>query len=188
MRKIKNKYESNALIEKLNLNHVASKVFDKPLGSIDPILNFMYRNEFPRYGVRTLGHGGGRFYYNLLPTEALLVVKNNIPCMLCESLKKADEENLIMNGEILVSPMFTITAVLNTRKGISCREAMREGFKTYVWDDKTEQEPSVPGLKYVIDYISQHEELIGNVVEFVLYDSPVGINKENIIIWEVRDY
>ena len=79
-------------------------------------------------------------------------------------------------------------ASLSDIKGISNRIAMLDPkYNIYDYDLKERRDPTIRGISTVIDYISANG-LIGMVVEFSLFDIPVGINKENIIIWELRNY
>jgi len=50
-----------------------------------------------------------------------------------------------------------------------------------------EKDPKIRGISKVIDYLF-HNELFGVIVEFTLFDCPVGCNNEEIVIWELRNY
>jgi len=54
-------------------------------------------------------------------------------------------------------------------------------------DLKERREPSIPGLTEAIDFIVKHE-LFNIYVEISVFEIPVGIKRENIIIWELRNY
>lgn len=54
-------------------------------------------------------------------------------------------------------------------------------------NDLIKKKYSIAGLNKVIDYICCHE-LFNVIVEFSMYDVPVGVNQENLIIWEIRNY
>lgn len=54
-------------------------------------------------------------------------------------------------------------------------------------DLKERREPSIPGLTEAIDFIVEHD-LFNMYVEISVFGIPVGVNRENIIIWELRNY
>ncbi len=104
-----------------------------------------------------------------------------------ESLAIADDR-LILQGDIEIDRDFIMRASLSDIKGISNRIAMEKPvYNIYNYDLKEKRDPPISGLSKVIDYISQNS-LIDMVVEFSLFEIPVGINQENIIIWELRNY
>ena len=79
-------------------------------------------------------------------------------------------------------------ASLSDIKNISNREAMQMP-KYNIWNHNLaeDKDPNIRGFNEVVDYIIS-KELLGMVVEFSLFEIPVGVNKERIIIWELRNY
>jgi len=158
---------------------------------------FLKDTKFPYYNMRDKSTPSGKFLYKLTPEEVLEYSKSYEVFSVYESLAEADKM-LVLQGDILISNDFSITASLSDIKGISNREAMYKPVYK-VWGDLVykpffckgenpwQKIPDIPGLDTVIDYVCAHE-LIGTVVEFSLFDVPVGIKRENLIIWELRNY
>jgi len=190
---VKNKIESDSLIQKLNLNRIIENYFKK--NEIEKLKHFLIQNPCSYYNIRDKSSPMGRFLYKLTPDEVLAQAEKYDFFSVCESLAEADK-TLVLQGEILITEDYKIIASLSDIKGISNRQAMQspeyrfEAEMIYNPYLKKEEKPwskipDVRGLNTVIDYLFPYE-LIGVIVEFSLFDIPVGTKKENIIIWELR--
>ena len=193
---VNNKAKSDYLIKKLDLNRMLEGRFKGY--ETEKLKQFLEENPFPYYNIRDKGASMGRFLYKLTPDEVLKYAPQYESFAVYESLAEADKK-LVLQGDILITKDFTIIASLSDEKGISNRQAMNNPkykihadmiYKPYfnIGEEQLWQRlPNVRGLNTLIDYICSHE-LIGMVVELSLFEIPVGIKKENIIVWEVRNY
>lgn len=183
---IKNKYESDYLIKKIGLNRMSEKIFTEN-STLDELKIFLEENIYKYYNIRDKSTSAGKFLYMKTKDEILEASKQYKKYAVYESLAIADDK-LILQGDIEIDIDFIMRASLSDVKGISNRVAMQKPiYNIYNYDLKEKREPSIRGLSRVIDYISSHC-LIGMIVKFSLFEIEVGINKENIIIWELRNY
>lgn len=180
-----NKAQSDFEIKNRNLNRMAEKLFAK--GQMKEVKDFLNKTKFKYYNLRDKSQSAGTFKYKIPANEVLKNISSYDKFSVYESLAEADSK-LILQGDIEITKNFLMRASLSDIKGISNRKAMENPiYNLYNYDLKERREPSIRGLKEVIDYVIVHE-LIGMVVEFSLFGIPVGINKKNIIIWELRNY
>jgi len=97
-------------------------------------------------------------------------------------------DNQLLVGEICISG-YDVNAILSTNSKYSVRDTLRNpdfNFITSIFDDETLN--NVPYFDNVYKYIVEHK-LQNVIVEFAYFNKPVGINNENIIIYELRtDY
>jgi hypothetical protein len=178
------KTESDLLMKNLNLNRITEDIFYR--GQDDKVRKYLIENPFKHYNLRDKGTPGGKFFYKLTAKQVLEVTHIYPKFSLFESLAQADDL-LVLQGEISISEQFKILASLDDRKGISNREAMQNPHWTLNSNDLIKRKYSIPGLNKVIDYIACNE-LFDVIVEFSMYDVPVGVNQENLLIWELRSY
>ncbi len=78
--------------------------------------------------------------------------------------------------------------MLTTDKNASVRDALKKpefNVKTDIFDNNTLNK--IPHFNYIYSYISSHA-LKDIIVEFSLFDKSVGINKEKIIVYELRPH
>lgn len=194
--RIVNKAESDSMIKSLNLNRMLEGRFKS--GEEEKLKQFLKENPFPYYNIRDKSSAMGQFLYKLSPSEVISRSKEYESFAVYESLAEADKK-LVLQGDVLIDKDFSIMASLSDVKGISNRLAMQTPvyklhmdmtYKPYFnlgEEELWQRLPSIHGLKTLIDFICSHE-LIGVVVELSLFDIPVGIKKENILVWELRNY
>jgi len=183
---IRNKYESDYEIKRLGLNRMLEGIFTKDSKTED-LEKFLDDNVFEYYNIRDKSVSSGKFLYKLTREEILEASKNYTKFAVYESLALADDR-LVLQGDIEIDKDFVMRASLSDIKNMSNRLAMQEPvYHIYNHDLRERKEPSIYGLSKVIDYIAS-KELIGMVVEFSLFEIPVGINREHLIIWELRNY
>lgn len=184
---ILNKTESDRLIKEKGLNRIEEGHFKGSSNTLDEdVLEYLDRTRYKYYNIRDKSYSNGMFRYKLTRDEIIAIDKNYDKFAIYESLAEADDR-LILQGEIEINKDFELWASLSDVKNIPNRIAMKEPKFILEIDLKESKEPNIRGLKGVIDYIIS-KELIGMVVEFSLFEIPVGINRENIIIWELRNY
>lgn len=183
---IKNKAESDSFIRRRGFNRMLEGIFTSET-PIETIEEFLDKYNYKLYNVRDKAIAKGPFRYKLTRDEVLQVIKDFERFSIFESLAEADEK-LVLQGELELTTDFLLRGALSDIKGQSNRIAMETPvYNILNLDLVNGKEPNIPGLKGIIDYICR-EGLVGMVVEFSLYDVPVGMNKEKLIIWELRNY
>lgn len=181
---IRNKQESDSLIKQLGLNRLSEEVFTQD--NINDLPSFLESHPYPYYNLRDKANVGGKFLYKVTAEEIMKESIKYKKFSVYESLALADD-GLILQGDIQLTKDFVLTGSLSDIKGISNRAAMQKPCYYVNMDLKENNTSSIRGLSTVIDYIVEHQ-LIEIIVEFSLFDVPVGINRENILIWELRNY
>lgn len=182
---IKKKDKSDTLIKKYGLNTMSSRIFTKE--QIEDVKKFINDSQHKYYSMRTKNKSSGKFLYLLKPEEVIQNISSFELFSLSESLVDADKNHLILQGEMQILNNWTCIASLSDEKGIPNRVVQNAPKYKLFFSLIDNYEPSILGLKQIIDFYIIHE-LFGFVLEFSMYDVPVGIKKENIIIWEIRDY
>lgn len=182
---IRNKSESDYIISKLGLNRMAEGIFTQSSTEED-LRRFLEENTYEYYNIRDKTHAGGQFLYKLTADGVIEHSKDYQRYSVYESLAEADEK-LILQGEMEIDKQFKMVASLSDIRHISNRSAMQTPEYHLQVDLAERREPHIRGLTEVINYIAKHG-LFDVVVEFSLFEIPVGIYKETIIIWELRNY
>lgn len=187
--KIKNKLESQKLIEKKGLNYNPYIILKEDSPTME-VLEFISRYE--ELAIRD-PRPMGKFHHCIPQAKVLDVLAGYdsiIGLRLQPSLKRYDDEFLVLQGDIEVGRFTTqVKATLNDAPGVSLREATNNPnlYKTYQWNWVEDKDPEITGLRQIMNYIFKHE-LFDMIVEFTIYSRPVGKNNENLIIWELRNY
>ncbi len=183
---IKKKSISKDIIKNLGLNRVEEQVFYK--NNICKVKDYLRGSADVLYNVRDMREaGGGNFLYGLTPGQVINEVVKYEKFTLFECLQELDKNNLILQGEIFLTDDCKLWASLSSIKGLSNRKAMENPEFTLDLDLLYDRIPKIRGLDKIMDYIFINY-IFNVVVEFSLYDVPVGINKENVLIWELRNY
>lgn len=181
---ITNKTQSDAEIKRRKLNHTIEGVFVK--GQKAELESFLNQNSYPFYNIRDKSQSRGKFRYKLTKDEVIARSVEYDRFSVYESLWEADER-LVIQGDIFINNSFELIASLDSRKNIPLRSATNNPMYMLSIDLKERREPSIPGLTEAIDFIVKHE-LFNIYVEISVFEIPVGIKRENIIIWELRNY
>lgn len=184
IKKITNKQESKEAIIRRNLNRIEEVEFNKK--NINNLKECLDKTNYSYYNIRDKSSAMGKFLYKLTKEQVIEYSKNYEAFSVFESLCLADKY-MVLQGEIFINDNFELMATLDDRKNIPNREAVKHPKYNLSLDLKEKREPFIRGLTEIIDYITKHE-LFNCYVEFSIFDIPVGIHKENIIIWELRNY
>ncbi len=183
--KIKNKLESYNKIIELKLNRFPEKIFKS--SQINEVQDFI--NAYPAnyYAIRDKSKAGGVFKLKVEPQNVIKEVAGyNLFSINVSSYNYI--KNQLLVGEISISGT-SVNAILSTNSAYSVRDAIRNpdfNFTTNIFDDKTLDQ--IPYFVEVYKYIVENK-LQNTIVEFAYFDIPIGINQENIIIYELRtDY
>jgi hypothetical protein len=181
--KSENKIESINLILKLKLNTFPERLFlEYNPNSIEEFIK-EFTAEF--YAVRDKS-------FSMSPKSRLAVPYNEV-IDYCKCLNKFSinvssycyRNNQICVGEIRIYKNMGIEYIVSNNPSYSLRDCYTNpdfNGQTNIYDKKINK---IPGLNEIIDYISKYN-LFEIIVEFSVFNCPVGINKENIIIWELR--
>ena len=183
MIEIKNKIDSLKYIHKLGLNNFYEKVFTKYQEK--EIIDFMDKNPVKYYILRDKIKSGAKVYFNITRQEVL----NHYKEYALFSLDVASynyRDNKILTGDILISRdnNFTITASSNKECDLRSFPEPSYIFSSDIFDKRIKH---IPGSNKIIDYIYKHE-LFDIIVEFCVFDIPLGINNEYVIIYELRTH
>jgi hypothetical protein len=182
---IRNKLESYNMIKKLNLNLTNEVIFQR--GQHDQVKKYLKNNPWEFYVIRDKKNSNSKSHrYNLTKNDVLQYIDECEIFSLAESTLNYESHRIVC-GEIFIDQDWNLVASLDDGTYGAVRDCMVH--PKYIWKFNLLEgyQPSIYGFNQVLDYIFSHE-LFGIVVEFSLYDIPVGVNKENIIIWELRNY
>lgn len=186
MIKIKDKKDSIIKMKELGLNYFPLDFFS--VEDIEGIKNFFEKNPSPEYVLRCTQKAKGQFFFVKNFEEALSLLGNfENEVTVCVSYRPYSED-IILVGDICINRQgdnFTVELTATDEQSGTNRNVYQTpkfNFHASLDDDKVWK---VPGFAKVARYISEHE-LYGVIVEFVLFDCKVGVNKENLVVSEIR--
>lgn len=180
---IKNKVESLAFIKKLHLNTFPEQLFKK--GEEDKVLAFIRKYPAQYYAIRDKSSFSGPFKLKALKENILEEIKGyELFTINVSSFNYA--QNQIMEAEIEIKKNGDIYITISKNPEVNIRDNIQNNYmsvKTHILDNKTLDK--IPDFDYIYEYLYEHN-LFDVLVELSLFDKPVGINNERIIIWELR--
>lgn len=184
--KIRNKLESIEAIKELGLNKFPEKLFK--FGEEDKVIDFINKNEAKYYAIRDKSNATGIFKLKVEASDILKEIKDyELFTINVSSANYVDNQLLV--GEILILSNNDVYATLTTNPRASVRDALAHpdyNIKTTIFDNDTLNK--IPYFNIIYDYIIT-KKLKDIIVEFALFNIGVGINNEEIIIYELRtDY
>ncbi len=189
MIQIKNKRDSVKKIKELKLNNFPEDVFST--SDLVSIEKFFKKYSAEEYCMRTTSKAKGQFFFvkDFQECKALLS-KFKDEVTICVSYNPY-KEDIVLVGDIKVSRMSSgdiVDIVARTDPEATQRNIYDDPEYNYhasLDDDKVWK---IPGFSKIMNYIVEHE-LYDMIIEFIVYDIKVGINKENVVIVEIRtDY
>lgn len=180
--KISNKVESYNKIIELGLNHFPERIFNS--SQINEVEDFIKTYPANYYAIRDKSKVGGVFKLKVKPNDILNEISGyELFSINVSSYNYIDNQLLV--GEIYFSNT-SVNAILSTNSKYSVRDAIKNpdfNIMTDIFDDKTLNK--IPYFDKVYEYIIENK-LQDIIVEFAYFDKPVGVNKENIIIYELK--
>ncbi len=180
--KITNKIESYNKIIELGLNRFSEEIFRSY--EIRELEDFINRYSASFYAIRDKSKAGGNFKLKVEAKDILNEVTGyDLFSVNVSSFNYL--ENQLLVGEILITDT-NVSAVLSTNCRYSVRDAINDpdfNFVTTIFDDKTLDQ--IPCFNDVYNYIVK-QKLKDIIVEFAYFDKLLGVNNENIIIYELR--
>jgi hypothetical protein len=188
----RNKMESDEMIRSIGVNYTPFEIvnsYEEAERVIDSI-------PAP-IGIREKRAGGGKFLFGLDRSDVLRSISTkevSLPVGIYQDMSDV-ESKMIYQGEIWLFEDGSLKATYNCTPGIKNREACSSHpGKVCVnidmsnpYNDQDRFGWDYYPLRDIIDYCLTYR-LIGCVVEFSYYSVPVGWKKENINIWEIRNY
>lgn len=182
---IKNKLESINKINELGLNRFPEQLFKK--GDEDKVLEFIDKYPADYYAIRDKSNFGGIFKLKVEKNMILDEIKEyELYTINVSSINYA--ENQIMEADIEIKTNGDIYVTISKNPEANVRDSIKDSFmslKTNILDEKTLN--NIPDFDYIYSYLNKHN-LFDVLVEFSLFDRPLGINNERIIIWEIRTH
>lgn len=182
---IKNKIESLKKIKELNLNTFPEQLFKK--GEEAKVLEFINKYPAKYYAIRDKSTAGGIFKLKVPKENILAEIKDyEIFTINVSSVNYAQNQIMEADIEIKRNGDIYITISKNPETNIRDNSAnLHMSLKTDIFDDKTLNK--IPEFDYIYGYLFEHD-LFDVLVELSLFDKPLGINNEKIIIWELRTH
>lgn len=188
MIKIKDKKDSVVIMKTLGLNYFPLEVFDH--NDKDGILKFVEKFPAKEYAVRDSSKAKGEFFFAKDYEEILKgISKYAGDVTICVSYNPY-KENLVLVGDIKVhrgenedDDIIDLTArddVEATHRNIY--ENPQYNFHTTIDDDRLWK---VNGFAKIMRYVTDNN-LYDVIVEFAVYNVPLGIKNNEVVVSEIR--
>jgi len=181
---IKNKLESIDKINELGLNKFPEILCHS--NDAKRVTQFIQDYPAQYYAIRDKSKAGGFFNLKVNRDNVLIAIQGLESYTINVSSANYVDDQLLV-GEIEFLSNCEVYGILSTDPTASVRDATKNptyNFKTNIFDKKLN---NIPHFDIVYEYIVSHC-LQDTIVEFALFDKPVGINEENIIIYELRTH
>ena len=186
MHKTRNKKESADLMLLLKINQFPRIILKETDES--KIKDFVTKYDAKYYAVRDMSRANSKLFNLKVEKENLLEYVKHASNYLINVSSFNYVENQLCTGEIRVNSDMSLSLTVSNNKTFSARDAVGLpdfNFASDVYDKKLKK---IAGISQVIDYIFKYR-LFDIIVEFSSFDRKVGINNENVIIYELRtDY
>ena len=170
------------MISELGLNKFPEQIFKS--GEEESVKLFLDKYPALYYAIRDKSKAGGVFKLKVDADKVLDEIDGyNLFSINVSSINYVDNQLLV--GEVEFLSNGDVYAILSTDSSASVRDAIKNpnfNLKTNIFDNKLD---SIPYFDFIYKYISDNE-LYDVIVEFALFDKEVGINKEKIIVYELR--
>lgn len=182
--KISNKLESVNKINELKLNRFPEQIFKNK--EEEKVKKFLEEYPATYYAIRDKSKAGGVFKLKVDYNNVLEEIKEySLFSINVSSVNYVNNQLLV--GEIEFLTNGEVYATLSTDPNVSVRDALISptfNLKTYIYDKKINRIPYIDIIyKYIID-----NNLQDVIVEFALFDKNVGIQKQRVIIYELRTH
>ena len=181
--KVNNKLESIYLIKKLNLNMFPERLFKND--DIDNITQFLHEYPAKYYAIRSKEIVNCPQNNFKVPQDKVLNEINNFNLFTINVSSYNYVSNFILIGDIRIGSNNEVWIIASTNPHFTEKKAEQYpdfNYSTDIFDKKLDK---IPKFDLIYRYIVDHN-LVDVIVEFAIYNKPVGINKEPIIIFEIR--
>lgn len=180
------KKDSVAKMKELGLNYFPLEIFK--VEDLDGIKKFMDENPATEYCMRSVNKAKGEFCFveNFEQAKEKLHLFDQ-DVTVCVSYNEF-KEDIVLVGDIIINKSFgseTVDITARTDMEATHRniyENPQYNMHTSIEDDKLW---NIPGISKIMRYISDHQ-LYNMIVEFAVYSIRIGVNKENVVISEIR--
>ena len=183
---INDKKDSIIKMKELGLNYFPLDTFETC--DIKGIASFMEKYPANEYVLRSANKAKGDFYFVKDLDEAKaklhLFEKDVTVCVSYNEYK----EDIVLVGDIIVHKHGTSESIdLTARTDVEAThrniyENPQYNLHTSIEDDRVWD---IPGFSKIMRYISDHQ-LYNVIIEFSVYSCRIGVNKENVVISELR--
>ena len=181
---IKNKLESIKKINELGLNKFPEQLFKAD--EYEKVKDFLTCYPAKYYAIRDKSKAGGTFKLKVAARDVLTEIRGY--SLFTINVSSANyAENQILVGEIEILSNGDVYVTLSVDPTASVRDALRNptfNLKTDIFDKKLNH---IPHFDLIYEYIIINN-LQNVIVEFALFNTEVGIKKENIIVYELRTH
>ena len=181
--KVRNKLESIEIIKKKKLNSFPEKLFHN--NKEQEILKFLEDNPAEYYAIRSKEIVGCKKNNFKVPRESVLDEINNFNLFTINVSSYNYTSNLVLIGDIRISRNNDVWFIGSTNPNFTGKMAEQHPDFNYCTDIFDKRLNSIPSFDLIYKYIIDHD-LVDVIVEFAIYDCPVGIYNEPIIIFEIR--
>ena len=179
---INNKMESVNLIKNLHLNVLPEKIFNHYNKKEIEIFIAQFPADF--YAVRDKTISMSKKYKLAVPKEEVVDYCKNLEKFSINVSSFNYSKNQLLCGEIKINENMDVDYILSTNPNFSLRDCYQHPDfvgKVSVFDNKYK----IDGLEKIIEYALKYN-LIGVIIEFTLFNKKLGINNDNVVIWELR--
>lgn len=180
---IENKIESMKVIKELKLNTLPEEYFEKY--NEEKIKQFIEKYSEKYYAVRIKDSSMSNKHKLAVPKEELIEYCKGLKNFTINVSSYCYKENQILCGEIKIYKDMKIEYIVSNNPSYSVRDVYNNpdySGKSDIYDKKIKY---INGLNEIIDYIFEYN-LFDIIVEFTVFKCNLGINNENIVIWELR--
>ncbi len=186
MIKVKDKKDSIIKMQELGLNYFPLNFFET--SDLEGIEMFFKKYPAEEYVLRSVNKAKGKYFYVKNFEEAKDYLKEFDGELTISVSYNPYKEDLVLVGDIKVHKGFGADEVdLTARTDTDATH--RNIYENPQYNLHTNLENNklwdIPGFSKIMRYISDHE-LYDVIVEFQVYDIKLGINKENVVITELR--
>lgn len=176
-------------MKELNLNFFPLEVFD--VRNLEMIKNFFDQNSAEEYVLRTVEKAKGAFFYVSNFQEAKEKLKEFHNEVAISVSYRPYKDKIILVGDINIAKVeddFVVDLIARSDSEATNRNIYEKPEYNFHTDLKDETLWQVDGIDKIIRYIAE-KGLTEYIVEFSVYDCKIGVNKENVVISEIRkDY
>lgn len=181
--KVHNKLESIQLIKNLQLNQFPEKLFKKE--EINEIKQFLEEYPVEFYAIRSKEVVGCKKNNFKVPKSQVLNEINNFNLFTINVSSYNYVSDFVLIGDIRIGSNNEVWFIGSANRNFTGKMAEKSPDFNYATDIFDKKLNNIPCFDLIYSYIIEHK-LIDVIVEFAIYDKPVGIYHEQIIIFEIR--
>ncbi len=183
---IKDKKDSIIKMKELRLNYFPLDVYET--NDLEGLQNFMETYPAKEYVLRSANKAKGVFFFVKNIEEAKKKLNEFEDEVTISVSYNEFKEDIILVGDIIIHKDFNSQTVdLTARDDVEAThrniyENPKYNIHASIEDDTLWK---IPGISKIMRYISDNE-LYNVIIEFSVYDCKLGVNKDNVVISELR--